>query len=607
MSIWFDPYELGLSPLMMQIAVVLVGVGSILVISAFARLCIKDSKPVHIEGWDEHTGKVHTMIFASSSFFNFEVRKVAHYTKRQKWSLCLALIWVVVIFSKQFTEKLTGNAYGMNLEQLCHNSTTKLIQIEIEVRDYLKLEECYEQVMDAVKLTEDGWNVGRQYQYNYGGWYINAEFPNACDKKKANNALMESRMRMCEKEEKRCKGDEFDCVWIKVHYPCPGNYAASQDTLAEFLNYQSIKPSGVEVEVEEQPENDMVAAMLDLLLTQIDTASNLYIGYMIAMIWLSPPVLLYKSSAGPKIKRGCCQLNQFQFIIFVILFWNTYTYMILPLRGLDMAWYFNNFLDDPCYLDPKFNYEKLNIINEACFEVAALNVNFTDEKHAFTDLYYYAKLYDVCYERLCASECNGICIRTCTESFWRGGLSKANTPFIGNCNNTVKAALIERYASPNSDASTDPVAMFITSGFLAQMLIKMLVSNTVRTWYKFSFPWIFYDGQVEVSPLDKVLIVKDITWYLRWQNFLPLILWSVCTAAALFNLWTTMRWEDVNTNGFTHSEIAMIVLITIGPFYMLLNDCWITRKKKKLMKVLEVNEAEVKEAEVKEAEVIKVD
>lgn len=108
-----------------------------------------------------------------------------------------------------------------------------------------------------------------------------------------------------------------------------------------------------------------------------------------------------------------------------------------------------------------------------------IEMNFTKVAYSFTDLHYYAKLYDVCFQQLCAATCRDDCIYNCTEDFQLEGQEKVNSTFVGNCNATVKDELISRYASPNSDANINGWALAANSGLLAQMLVKIVITNMV--------------------------------------------------------------------------------------------------------------------------------
>jgi len=571
---------------LIQLAMVLAGVTFVLLAFACGRFCCCKPRPKTIKGWETRTGKLKTLLCITSSLFRFKVKKVASYSRRRKFSLSFSMLWIAIFFSKKFTEMLTGNAYGINLSNICTNSTSKLDQIEIDVKTYVNLEESREQYRVAVYVRELAWSVGDSYVYPG----LTESWPDACDEDKAEDALYASKYRMCSEPKTICADagfwdtfivDDHQCVTVDIPYECPGPYATSdEDTLADYNRYEAQKSGTVELFFDSKTWEDEVAQMLDLLLQQIDMACNLYIGYLVAMIWLAPPVLLYKSKFASRLKRGWCKLNQVQFVIFVVLLWNSYTYFVIPLKAFDVGLYMRNFLDDPCYIEPGFNTDKADIISDVCLEVNMIEMNFTKVAYSFTDLHYYAKLYDICFEQLCAATCRDDCIGGCTEPFWSEGQDILDATFVGNCNASVKGELLERYASPNSDATTNGWAVFATSGLLAQMVIKIVITNMVLRWHMFGWPWIFHNGNVEVTHIEQELDINDITWYLRWQNFLPAIFWTASTAICLTSLLATMRWDDIRLADMTMEEVAIAVLVTIPMFFVVCYEC-VPKKKKK--------------------------
>lgn len=97
----------------------------------------------------------------------------------------------------------------------------------------------------------------------------------------------------------------------------------------------------------------------------------------------------------------------------------------------------------------------------------------------------------------------------------------------------------------------------------------------------FGWPWMFHNGNVEVTHMEQELDIRDITWYLRWQNFLPAILWTASSAICLASLMITTRWDDIRLAEMTKEELAIAVIVTIPIFFVVGYEC-VPKKKHEL-------------------------
>jgi len=271
------------------------------------------------------------------------------------------------------------------------------------------------------------------------------------------------------------KRDKHACGQIscyEVTSSAKSKHADEQMAKKQALEQQD-EPEKPEVkEVYHEEEEEMVDELIELLLMQIDMAANFYIAYKMITVLLSAPLELYKSGLAAKMRRGCCGvMGQPSFILLVVVFWNLYQYLVIPMADMDMDLYWANFLQDPCYIEPNFNLKKKRIVKDVCTELTDMEFQYKKAAYEIVDLDIDAQAYDICwpadYEDLDASE-SGFYEQYGKPFADAIGKYKPEN-FAGECDMNKEIKYFAQ--APGAGSKTSFWAIFINSGLVAQLFI----------------------------------------------------------------------------------------------------------------------------------------
>lgn len=108
------------------------------------------------------------------------------------------------------------------------------------------------------------------------------------------------------------------------------------------------------------------------------------------------------------------------------------------------------------------------------------------------------------------------------------------------------------------------------------------MSNMVLKMHMFFYPWSFHNGSAEVAH-DQNLVIKDITWYLRWRNFLPLTLWTAATVLCMIGVYFQATMNN-RLSKLSDTDIAIVALVTIPMVFAVGYGCLPGNDKKERMK-----------------------
>ena len=206
--------------------------------------------------------------------------------------------------------------------------------------------------------------------------------------------------------------------------------------------------------------------VLTTLMLQIDTASNMYIGYVMATIlFLNIPVEVYASSSATKYKKMLL-LDKLRFMILVLAFIYLIKYIEF-IVGLPVAVFLYNANIDPCYIDASFVGAMGQAVVTTCAEVQALSLTFYAAQNRLRNQYFASESWMVARNySATVTRFAGLPDNILFKQFYM----YADFPFVGKCNNTK--ALFDSLNAPGGNAQVRlPTAhekernMFYTRGY----------------------------------------------------------------------------------------------------------------------------------------------
>jgi hypothetical protein len=268
--------------------------------------------------------------------------------------------------------------------------------------------------------------------------------------------------------------------------------------------------------------NERAKDAISRILIQIDVASNLYIGYVIIGLIFSRPLVIFKRSMLSRISGLTFGLTKPKFIILVIALMTMYDAARSFLNMTDVQVLVSNFRHDPCWVDPEFGRARDDIVVKACDEVALLQASTNQHIHVMDDLYFRVKLFGLCEIRNTRSPHPQLAkmdeMRTIYSLNGSRNPALCNISMLNHLTNTPEVALKHRAAS-SAFSST------LQSGILAQLLVKIVITNVLVHSFAFTEPMGFHNGRVEVLG-DYDLCdeeVRAVRRFARDQHLVPLI------------------------------------------------------------------------------------
>lgn len=460
------------------------------------------------------------------------------------------LILCLVLFAAFFTPQLLPQWLGFEWSRpkdLCQNREQKLRALSARLDNATRLPELHNflsrQQFDHACMDDSAKDFyARPARF---------QWPDECTPEKAQSGLSDE---VCVGPftKKVCVGGFFGrlfgaCKSVTVEKSCK-TVADEERTqaLLDLRSEQAAQEALGENVAESQPivetANDRATQLINRLLIQVDIASDIYIGYSILALIFGMPLIVYKREKGSRIVGATFGMKKVTFIIVVVIFLSMYDSLLLIVRETNFARLFRNFRNDPCYVDPEFSRERVNLIIQACGNVTQLGVNSTNVLQDMDDTYYTTRRFAFCKDSArpnVQKHPKEGAMDTLRRQYRDGDLQ-----FPGTCNVT---ALDEATSSPPSDPSFSKFKALLGSGVIAQLFLKLIFTSWLVHVMAYQEPMIMHNGKVEIwdtstgakgvpddeLPLSKTKI-RSAVWFARDKHLLPLIFTSVLMAIEVF-------------------------------------------------------------------------
>lgn len=181
----------------------------------------------------------------------------------------------------------------------------------------------------------------------------------------------------------------INCVTVDV--PCaPPGLGDISNAINNYQQQQAINAQQKPVNVSDPPstQNQQAADIINLLLYQMDIASNLYIGYVAIGLFITTPMLMLVSSAVRQLKRQFFGVQKWVFVLLVLVCWWGYRYFETVWANPQVQAYLTNLQNNPCYLDQTYISQRAQVVLNTCNTLQALSNNITNLNSSFANLYF---------------------------------------------------------------------------------------------------------------------------------------------------------------------------------------------------------------------------
>lgn len=183
-----------------------------------------------------------------------------------------------------------------------------------------------------------------------------------------------------------CVDDWGACVigkWINSPITCPSHtYDAESKDLQDYRTEQRKRSDQEEITIKSDVSKedldrlqDSTAGLVKKLLRQIDIAGTLYSVYICVALFFPTPLQLYRPSMSVQFKKFFFGAGKYTFIITVLACWWGYQYIDILLQAPAVKIYLRNLVTDPCFLDGDFVSQRYEIVQETCANL----INFEHE------------------------------------------------------------------------------------------------------------------------------------------------------------------------------------------------------------------------------------
>lgn len=283
-------------------------------------------------------------------------------------------------------------------------------------------------------------------------------------------------------------------------------------------------------EVQSEPivatANAKVQELIARLIMQVDLASDAFILYSMISIAIGVPLVVYKREKSSRIVSATFGLTKATFIIVFILVISIYDSAIIVFKETDFARLFQNFLNDPCYVDPRFSSKRVALIVDACNNVSFIDRESDHILQKMDGVYYDTRLFGFCKDekRELAEHPKLPGMDEMRQQYRSGEVSNP-----GECNSTY---LNQETSVAPEDKNVSKLRALLGSGVLAQLLLKFIVTSWILHLIAFIEPMVMHNGKVEVWGSKETAQLNEdeqaaVTRFARDKQMLPLIVFSL--------------------------------------------------------------------------------
>ena len=280
-----------------------------------------------------------------------------------------------------------------------------------------------------------------------------------------------------------------------------------------------------EVEPIVSTANGKVQDVISRLITQVDIAADAFILYSLISIAIGIPLVVSKREKSSRFMGATFGLTKIMFIVIFVVAISIYDSMTTILKETDFARLFQNFLNDPCYVNPTFSARRAEAIVNICNNISYIEAESDIILQKMDGMYYDTRLFGFCKDdtRELAEHPKLVAMDDIRQSYRSGNISNP-----GVCNATELNELTS--VAPESDR-IDKWKALLGSGVVAQLALKFIVTSWLIHLFAYVEPMVLHNGKVEIwgAKKNSDLSVKEevaIRRFARDKHLLALIVLS---------------------------------------------------------------------------------
>lgn len=278
---------------------------------------------------------------------------------------------------------------------------------------------------------------------------------------------------------------------------------------------------------------EQILDIINQLIRRVDFAGNLFIVYNVLAIVVGTPLVVYKREKTSRILGAGLSLRKGSFILVVVIAYSIYESVFPLFRNGALALLFRNFTRDPCWVDSKFASSRVSLISETCNNISTLNLKIEQNTLTMNLLYYNTSLFGLCAdaERSKAKHPSLDTMERIRQQYDEQSLTSP-----GQCNATE---LDRVTADPPHDESISKFRSVMSNGVIAQLLLKIVLTQWFVHLIAFLEPMVLHGGKVELWGRGKNVGLSDdeaaaITRFAKDKHLVQLMLFSVLLMFEIF-------------------------------------------------------------------------
>lgn len=305
---------------------------------------------------------------------------------------------------------------------------------------------------------------------------------------------------------------------------------ARMDALQESKNSTNSTTDGYKTETEPiiSTANDKVQGLVSRIITQIDVAADAFILYSIIAIAVGVPLVIYRREKGSLVVSTAFGLTKASFVVVFVLVISIFDSTVLIFKETDFQRLVQNFMKDPCYVDPSFSAKRVQIIASVCNEIGLVNTESGILVQKMDSLFYDTRLFGYCKD-----DNRSLSPHPSLPEFDRLRIDYHNKTGIGLNPGYCNATRLNEITSiaPNDNDQARWQAL-LGSGVIAQLFLKFILTSWVMHAFAYVQPMVLHNGKVEIwgpnvderLPLSEEYAVKR---FARDKHLLALLIFSI--------------------------------------------------------------------------------
>lgn len=476
------------------------------------------------------------------------------YARSHKYTLVLTLLFTGAFLTPQLVPKWIGFEWA-SPQDLCQSPDDKLNEIQRQILNMTSLRDS-KHFLEQQEYTLDCMNrSAADFYHGKSGTPPRFLWPKECDSEKARVSLNETTC--VEQKTNICKRVNFFArLFVSVSGNCvqkTGPDLCVESTNAERSEslYQLEKErNALEhnfTEIETEPivatAESKISQIINRLMLQVDLAADCFIVYSVVSVLVGIPLVISKREKTSRVVGATLGLTKMTFVMVFIILLSLYDSAFLIFRDTDFPRMFQNFLNDPCYVNPDFSARRVGMIVDICN-----NVSYIDQKSDYIlqrmdTVYYDTRLFGHCKD-----DDRDLAVHPKLEAMdkIRKLYREGNISNPGVCNATE---LDSRTSVAPENERTSKWKALMGSGVVAQLLLKIVFTGWIIHFLSFIEPMVLHSGKVELWGVKSRTSLseedeKAIRRFARDKHLLPLIFFSTLMAIEIalfgYSVYTTI-------------------------------------------------------------------